>query len=113
MRLFAALCVWPKNLPPGNIRIGKRQMVRKVKKHHMRQMEQDVEREKKNMFYCMNPAVTVEKERALYQQLEKEEDTREVYFKMMKAYKESTTMAPRPLSNHYDILNQSGTWQKY
>lgn len=38
---------------------SKRQMVRKVKKHHMRQMEQDIEREKKNIFYCMNPAVTV------------------------------------------------------
>ena len=44
---------------PGNIRLGKRQMVRKVEKYHMRQMEQDIEREKKNMFYCMNPAVTV------------------------------------------------------
>ena len=37
----------------------KRQMVRRIKPHHMRQMEEDIIREKQNIFFCMNPAATV------------------------------------------------------
>ena len=52
-------------------------------------------------------------ERALYKQLDKEEDPNDVYMKMMKMKEENTTMAPHPLSNHYDILKSTGTWQNF
>jgi len=79
----------------------------------MRQMEEDIIREKQNIFFCMNPAATVAQERALYKQLDKEEDPNDVYMKMMKMKEENTTMAPHPLSNHYDILKSTGTWQNF
>ena len=44
-------------------------MVRNVNPKHMNQLEKDIEREKKNIFYCMHPAVSVEKERLLYVQI--------------------------------------------
>ena len=34
-------------------------MVQKIYPHHMSQMEKDILREKQNIFYCMNPAVSV------------------------------------------------------
>ena len=34
----------------------KRQMVRNVRPSHIKLMEKDIEREKKNTFYCMHPA---------------------------------------------------------
>jgi len=33
--------------------------------------------------------------------------------KMMKLKEENTTMAPHPLSSHYDILKTTGTWQNF
>jgi len=79
----------------------------------MSQMEKDILREKQNIFYCMNPAVSVDQERALYEEMDNKEDTKSKYFEMMKTMKEATIMAPRPLSNHYDILKTTGTWQKF
>lgn len=113
MRLGLVLYRWPKSMPPGNIWIGKRQMVRKIKPHHMKQMEEDILREKQNIFYCMNPAATVEQERALYQHMDKEENPNDLYLKMMKVKAENTDMAPLPISNHYDILKTTGTWQSF
>ena len=34
-------------------------MVRKVQPHHKRQIQDDIDREKKNIFLCMHPAATV------------------------------------------------------
>ena len=34
-------------------------MVRKVQPHHKRQIQEDIDREKKNIFLCMHPAATV------------------------------------------------------
>ena len=34
-------------------------MVRKVEPHHKRQLQEDIDREKKNIFLCMHPAATV------------------------------------------------------
>ena len=47
-------------------------MVRNVNPKHMNKLEKDIEREKKNIFYCMHPAVNVEKERLLYEQMDKD-----------------------------------------
>lgn len=61
----------------------------------------------------MNPAATVEQERLLYEQLEKEEDSKALLSKLQKAGAENTNFAPIPLNNHYNSLNRTGTWQKY
>jgi len=113
MRLGIVLCRWPKFRPAGNIWAGKNQMVRKVWPHHKRQIQEDIDREKKNIFLCMNPAASVEQERILYEELEKEEDSKSLLSKLNKAGAENTTFAPIPLNNHYETLNRTGTWQKY
>lgn len=77
-------------------------------------MEKDIEREKKNIFYCMHPAVSVEKERALYKQMDEEENLDDLHFKYEKIFTESTKMAPIRLNEKtYDGLNMTGTWQKF
>ena len=91
----------------------KNQIVRKVNAVHIKQMEKDIEREKKNIFYCMHPAVDTQKERKLYEQLDKEENLDDLQFKMHKTFKEATKKAPIRLNNHYDGLNMTGTWQKF
>jgi hypothetical protein len=89
-------------------------MVRKVLPMHKNAMEKDIDREKKNIFYCMNPAVTVEQERALYEKIDSEgESPSDTWFRLHKAHLETTTMAPSPLSTHYDYLKLTGTWQKF
>jgi hypothetical protein len=114
MRLGVVLCKWPKSRPKGNINIGKNQMVRNVNPKHMNQLEKDIEREKKNIFYCMHPAVNVEKERLLYEQMDKEENLDDLHFKYEKAFTEATTKAPIRLNaKTYDGLNMTGTWQKF
>lgn len=104
---------------------------------HKNAMEKDIDREKKNIFYCMNPAVTVvstavqfvkqfvwtitlsyfslqEQERALYEKIDSEgESPSDTWFRLHKAHLETTTMAPSPLSTHYDYLKLTGTWQKF
>jgi len=114
MRLGVVLCKWPKSRPKGYIWSGKNQMVRNVLPKHAKQMEKDLEREKKNIFYCMHPAVSVEKERALYEQMDKEENLDDLHFKYKKAFTEATTHAPIRLNEkYYEGLNMTGTWQKY
>jgi len=113
MRLGLVLFKWPKIRPPGNIWSGKNQMVRKVQPHHKRQIQEDIDREKKNIFLCMHPAATVEQERLLYEQLDKEEDPKTTLLKIHKAGEEAKKFAPLPLNGHYNSLNRSGTWQKY
>ena len=54
-----------------------------------------------------------EQERALYNQLEKEEDSKTLLSKLQKAKAESTDFAPITLNTHYDSLNSTGTWQKF
>jgi len=114
MRLTFALLKWPKSRPAGNIWIGKNQMVRKVTPKHLRQIEEDVQREKNNIFYCMHPAASVEQERALFELMDKEENDQDLKFKMHKALQEATFKAPIRLNKeYYDSLNMTGTWQKY
>ena len=152
MRLGLVLFKWPKVRPPGNIWSGwvfllfyilikpyefvtsrKNQMVRKVQPHHKRQIQEDIDREKTNIFLCMHPAATVvtipawycnewmynvllilqEQERILYEQLDKEEDPKTTLLKLHKAGEEATNFAPIPLNGHYNSLNRIGTWQKY
>jgi len=114
MRLTAILCRWPKSRPPGNIWSGKRQMVRNVRPSHIKQMEKDIDREKKNIFYCMHPAASVEQERALYKQMDAEENLDDLHFKYEKIFMESTYKAPIRLNEkYYDGLNMTGTWQKF
>jgi len=113
MRLGTVLFRWPKVRPPGNIWSGKNQMVRKVEPHHKRQLQEDIDREKKNIFLCMHPAATVEQERALYEQLDQEEDPKTTFLKLRKAGEEATYFAPIELRDHYNSLNRTGTWQKY
>ena len=70
-------------------------------------MEVDVEREKANIFYCLNPAVTIEAEDANFKSLNETGPGEEyVSFKLEQAKVESTTMAPLPLSDHYEPLNR-------
>ena len=109
-------------------------MVRKVQPHHKRQIQDDIDREKKNIFLCMHPAATVvtipdiaievflklkyrvflqEQERLLYEQLDKEEDPKTTLLKIHKVGEEAKKFAPLPLNGHYNSLNRSGTWQKY
>lgn len=111
-------------------------MVRKVKPHHMKAIQRDIDREKKNIFLCMNPAATVvsrhfeflnavrfhekiqnldfqEQERALYQLMDKEENPEDLQNQMHKDCLEKWRMRPIRLNGHYDVLNSTGTWQKF
>ena len=111
-------------------------MVRKVSDKQMGTMLDDVEREKDNIFYCLHPAVSKvsevdrsvifrrdksikrhifnpvqEEEKALYKKLaEDTPDPSKQWFKMRKYQVENTSMAPRPLSEHYNPLNRDLTW---
>lgn len=113
MRLGIVLCKWPKSRPPGNIWIGKNQMVRIVEPWHKKRIQKAIDQEKKNIFYCMNPAATVEQERALYRLMDQEEDPKDEAFNSKKAYLESRKLAPLRLNGHYNILKGEGTWQKF
>ena len=84
----------------------KHQMVRKVEPHHKRQLQEDIDREKKNIFYCMHPAATVEQERLLYEKLDKEENPKTILLKINKAGEEAKKFAPLELSGHYNSLNR-------
>ena len=98
---------WPKKRPHGQIWIGKDRMVGKVYPWMKSRMELDVETQKKNLFYCLNPAVSIEAEDAYFKYINETGPTPgEVYFKLRKTRIESTYMAPIPLSDHYDPLNR-------
>lgn len=100
----------------------------------MKNIRNDIEREKKNIFLCMHPAATVvgvlffktfiftrntismqfqEQERALYQLLDKEENPDDLQNQMGKDFSERRRLRPIRLDGHYDTLNSNGTWQKY
>jgi len=114
MRLSVVLFKWPKSRPPGNIWSGKNQMVRRVFPKHLEKLSEDIEREKKNIFYCMHPAATVEQERALYELMDKEEKEIDIKFKLHKALEESTIKAPIRLNQeYYEGLDIRGTWQNF
>jgi len=111
MRLGQILLKWPKNPPRGLITIGKNQMVRKVESKHLDRMAKDIAREKQNIFLCMNPAATVQQERALYSELDKEES--KLAFELSKALNESYKGKPIRINGHYEVLKSTGTWQKF
>ena len=107
MRLTNILLKWPKVRPHGNIWIGKHRMVGKVDPVMKGHMKRDVEREKNNLFYLVNPAVSIEAESAYFQHLnENEPSAGEEWFKLEKQKVESSYMAPVPLSDHYLPLNR-------
>lgn len=112
MRLSLVLSKWPKVRPTGHIWTGKHRMERKVEFWHKKNLVKDIEREKQNTFYCMNPAVTVDQERKLYETSEEPRGD-QLWFQMRKARLENSAYAPRPISTHYDTLKTTGTWQKY
>ena len=106
MRLTSILLKWPKVRPNGHIWIGKDRMVGKVHPITKSYIERDVEREKNNLFYLVNPAVTTEAESAYFQHInETGPRPDEVWWKLRKEKVESTSMAPVPLSDHYQPLN--------
>lgn len=107
-------------------------MVRIVEPWHKKRIQKAIDQEKKNIFYCMNPAATVvrnfivfflknflhkfgfqEQERALYRLMDQEEDPKDEAFNSKKAYLESRKLAPLRLNGHYNILKGEGTWQKF
>ena len=59
------------------------------------------------------PFILQEQERALYEQLDQEEDPKTTFLKLRKAGEEATNFAPIELRDHYNSLNRTGTWQKY
>ena len=111
MRLTNILLKWPKVRPNGNIWIGKDRMVGKVHPVTKSHMKRDVEREKNNLFYLVNPAVSIEAESAYFQHInETGPRPDQVYWKLKKEKVESTYMAPVPLSDHYLPLNRHNTF---
>ena len=107
MRLTNILLKWPKVRPNGNIWIGKDRMVGKVHPVTKSHMKRDVEREKNNLFYLVNPAVSIEAESAYFQHMnETGPRPDQVYWKLKKEKVESTYAAPVPLSDHYLPLNR-------
>jgi len=111
MRLSLILAKWPKIRPNGNIWIGKHKMVLKVSDRRKGALLEDLEREKENMFYCLHPAVSKGEEKALYEKLaEDTPDPSKQWFKMRKYQVENSSMAPRPLSEHYNSLNKDLKW---
>lgn len=80
-------------------------MVEKVQPHHMKQFDKDIEREKKNIFYIMHPALNLEEQEALDRKIaETQPDPDKTWFKLRKITIESTKMAPVPLSEHYNKI---------
>ena len=107
MRLTSILLKWPKKRPHGQIWIGKDRMVGKLYPWMKSRMERDVEREKNNLFYCVNPAVSIEAEDAYFKYInETGPRPSDVWWKLKQAKIESTYMAPIPLSDHYEPLNR-------
>jgi len=107
MRLTNILFKWPKTRPNGSIWIGKDRMVGKVQPWMKTKMEREVEREKNNLFYCVNPAVSIEAEDAYFNHMnETGPRPNEVWWKLRKEKIENTYMAPIPLSDHYEPLNR-------
>ena len=107
MRLTSILLKWPKQRPNGNIWIGKHRMVGKVHPAVKSHIERDVEREKNNLFYCVNPAVSIAAEDAYFKyKNETGPMPNQEWWKLRKEHIESTYMAPIPLSDHYEPLNR-------
>ena len=107
MRLTNILLKWPKKRPHGNIWIGKDRMVGQVHPVMKSHMEREAEREKNNLFYCLNPAVTIEAEDAYFNYMnETGARPEEEWWKLRKELIENTRMAPVPLSDHYEPLNR-------
>lgn len=107
MRLTSILLKWPKIRPHGNIWIGKDRMVHKVLPNEKGKMQRDVEIEKNNLFYCLNPAVSIEAEDAYFNwRDETGPRPNQIWWKMRQAKVERTSMAPVPLSDHYEPLNR-------
>ena len=107
MRLTNILFKWPKKRPHGNIWIGKDRMVAQVQPWMKSRIHKNVENEKKNMFYCVNPAVSIQAEDAYFKYMnENGERPNEAWWKLRKNQVEKTYMAPIPLSDHYEPLNR-------
>ena len=107
MKLTSILLKWPKQRPPGNIWTGKNRMVDKVHPVMKSHMQRDVEREKNNLFYCVNPAVSIEAEDAYFKEkIKTGPRPNQEWWKLRKQLVESTKMAPIPLSDHYEPLNR-------
>ena len=85
MRLTNILFKWPKKRPHGNIWIGKDRMVAQVQPWMKSRIQKNVENEKKNMFYCVNPAVSIQAEDAYFKYMnENGERPNEAWWKLRK-----------------------------
>jgi len=88
-------------------------MVRKVEEYQKIQMKDDIDREVKNMKYCVNPAISNEQEAKFMKEREKNMPRGDqIWFKLRKIKYEATLDGPIPLSDHYRLLLKTDTWQK-
>jgi len=111
MRLTPILLRWPKKRPNGYIWNGKHQMVRKVEPWHLKSMDKDIQREKRNVHLCLNPYLTPEEERVGTANREVlRADTYQ--FKLRKSFIESTSWKPRYVEEGFESLQKSTKWER-
>jgi len=103
---------WPKKRPNGYIWNGKQQMVRKVQPWHIKSMDRDIEREKKNVHLCLNPYLTPEEERI--GTANREVERMDTYnFMLRKSRIEgSYHWRPRYVEEGFASLQQSTKWER-
>lgn len=112
MRLTQLLMMWPKKRPNGNIWMGKNKMVRTVEPWHMKALEKNIEREKRNIHICLNPILTPEEERQSVAARQGALRVDQVLFRMRKARIEQTAMAPTYAEDNIKHLMNNVKWEQ-
>lgn len=113
MRLTVVLAKWPKKMPRGNIWHGTNRMVPRMLAPNQDRLMKNVQREKKNLYYLMRPAVSFDAEDAFHRaRAATEPSEADVQAKLEKASLENQEMRPIPMRDHYEVMELYNTFER-